>query len=490
MDVLEAAAFRVTRDADLEVSDEADDLLEAVETELRRRRFGDVVRVEVSSQMSAGMVARLCEALDVDEGDIYTITGLLDLADVSQLASVPRPDLKFDPWVPVVPPRLVRADDPVDMFAEIRRADLLVHLPYEAFASSVEAFVRRSTADRDVVAVKTTVYRTSDESPLVPALVRAAEEGKQSVCLVELKARFDERRNIEWSRALERAGCHVAYGFPNLKIHAKTTLIVRREGDVLRRYAHIGTGNYHAVTARLYEDFGLFTDDEDITNDIADLFNHVTGFGRPQRFRKLLVAPFTLRDGLLEEIRAVVAEHSNDSPGRIFIKVNALTDVRVIDELYAASQAGVQVRVVARSICALRPGVEGLSENIRVTSILGRFLEHSRVFEFEAGAHHSWFFGSADLMPRNLDHRIEVVVPIEDPALRKQLAMIRDLWLADEASAWELGADGSWLRLRPEDESWHGGSQEALMALIRAERVPAPLAGGETAGWEPATTTA
>jgi polyphosphate kinase len=318
------------------------------------------------------------------------------------------------------------------------------------------------------------VYRTSDESPLVPALVRAAEDGKQSVCLVELKARFDERANIEWSRALERAGCHVAYGFPNVKIHAKTTLVVRREGGVLRRYAHIGTGNYHAVTARLYEDFGLFTGDEEITNDVAELFNFLTGFGRPRRFRRLLVAPFNLRDRLIAEIDAVREAHAGDAPGRIFLKVNALTDVRVIEALYAASQAGVQVDVVARSICMLRPGAPGLSETIRVTSILGRFLEHSRVFEFEAGAHHSWFFGSADMMPRNLDHRIEVVVPIDDPALRKRLATIRDIWLADEASGWELAPDGSWRRRRG-DEPWHGGSQEALMALARAERPAAPL---------------
>ena len=290
--------------------------------------------------------------------------------------------------------------------------------------------------------MKTAVYRTSDDSVLVGSLIQCAEEGKQSVCLVELKARFDERRNIEWSRALEQAGVHVVYGFPDLKIHAKMTLIVRREGDVLRRYAHIATGNYHAATARLYEDFGLFTADEEIAADVADLFNYITGFGRPQRFRKLLVAPFTLRSGLVDEIRAVAAAAAEGKKARIRLKVNHLVDPKIVDELYAASQAGAPIDVIARSTCALRPGVEGLSENIRVRSIVGRFLEHSRIYSFEADERGATYIGSADLMQRNLDHRIEVVVPVENARVRQEVHAILDSALADDTNAWVLGADG------------------------------------------------
>ena len=305
MEIVECAAFRVTRDADFAVSDEADDLLEAVELQLRRRRFGDSVRVEVADSMSEAMQDRLLSGLGADSQQFSPVTGLLDLADTIELARLDRPDLKDDPWLPVTQPRLAEIDAPAEFFDEIRRSDLLVHHPYESFATSFEAFVRGAAADPNVAGLKTTVYRTSDETPLVPALIEASEDGKQSVCLVELKARFDEHRNIEWSRALERAGVHVVYGFPNLKIHAKATLVVRREGEVLRRYAHVGTGNYHTINARSYEDFGLFTADPEIAADVADLFNYLTGFGRPQRFRKLLVAPWTLRSRLIDEIRAV-----------------------------------------------------------------------------------------------------------------------------------------------------------------------------------------
>ena len=304
MEILERSVFRVTRDADFELSDEADDLLEAVELELRRRRFGDVVRVEVSSSTSRGMVERLCHGLGAAPDQIYEIHGPLDLADLDQLTDLDRPELKFEPSLGVTPSRLVHAKSPRDLFAEIRRSDFLVHQPYESFAASFEAFVQAAARDPDVIAMKTAVYRTSGDSPLVPALIQCAEEGKQSVCLVELKARFDEHRNIEWSRALEQAGVHVVYGFPDLKVHAKMTLIVRREGDVLRRYVHVGTGNYHAVTARSYEDLSLFTADPAIAEDIASLFNYLTGFGRPSRFQKILVAPFGLRTRLVERIRA------------------------------------------------------------------------------------------------------------------------------------------------------------------------------------------
>ncbi len=354
-----------------------------------------------------------------------------------------------------------------DLFAEVRRSDLLVQLPYDSFATSVESFVRAAAKDRDVVGVKTTVYRTSDDSALLPALIDAAEDGKQTVCLVELKARFDERRNIEWSRAMEQAGVHVVYGFANLKIHAKMTLIVRRDGDALHRYAHIGTGNYNAVTARLYEDFGLFTDDEAITADLADLFNHLTGFGRPQRFRKILAAPFNLRSGLTERIRAVSRAAANGERARIRIKVNALTDEAMIEELYRASQAGAEIQIFARGICMLRPGVPGLSETILVRSVVGRFLEHSRVFAFEAGGEDTYLLGSADLMPRNLDHRIEVVAPVEDGRAREELSAAFDALLADNSQSWELAADGSWRRLAPAPGQRERGAHATLMRRAR-----------------------
>jgi polyphosphate kinase len=312
------------------------------------------------------------------------------------------------------------------------------------------------------------VYRTSDESPLVPALIQAAESGKQSVCLVELKARFDERRNIEWARAMEQAGVHVVYGFPNLKIHAKTTLVVRREGNDLKRYVHVGTGNYHALTARAYEDFGLFTADPEIAADVADLFNYLTGFSRPQRYRKLLLAPLDLRTRLVEEIRATGKAAAAGSGARIRIKVNNLTDSEVIAELYAAAQNGVDVEIVARSICTLRPRVEGLSERIRVRSVLGRFLEHSRLFAFEREDEKLYLLGSADLMPRNLDGRIEIVVPVEDGRAQQEIDRAFEALLADNVSSWDLGPDGSWQRARPKKGSRSKGSQAALMRSTRA----------------------
>ena len=326
---------------------------------------------------------------------------------------------------------------------------MLVHQPYGSYRASFEVFAQAAVRDPNVIAMKTAVYRTSDDSVLVGSLIQCAEEGKQSVCLVELKARFDELRNIEWSRELEQAGVHVAYGFPDLKIHAKMTLIVRREGDGLRRYAHIGTGNYHAATARLYEDLGIFTADEEITADVADLFNYITGFGRPQKFRKLLVAPFTLRSGLVDEIRAVAAAASEGKHARIRLKLNHLVDPKIVEELYAASRAGATVDIIARSTCALRPGVEGLSENIHVRSIVGRFLEHSRVYSFEAGERVATYIGSPDLMQRNLDHRIEVLMPVENARVRQEIHAILDSALEDDTNAWVLGADGEWARVVP-----------------------------------------
>jgi polyphosphate kinase len=466
----------VTRNADFEVSDEADDLLEAVEFELRRRRFGEVVRVEASESMSERMLARLRSGLGATPELEVRIDGLLDLADLSELAELDRPDLHEEPWVPRPHPRFAGAESD-DVFAEIGRGDILVHHPYDSFATSFETVVRTAAEDPNVTAMKTTVYRTSDESPLVPALIQSAESGKQSVCLVELKARFDEHRNIEWSRSLERAGVHVVYGFPNLKIHAKMTLIVRREGGGLRRYVHLGTGNYHALTARVYEDFGLFTADEDIAADVADLFNYITGFGRPQKFRKLLVAPFDLRSRLIQEIHGVSEAAAGGKTARIRIKVNALTDQAIIDELYEASKKGAMVEIVARSICSLRPGVTDLSERISVRSVLGRFLEHSRLFIFQAGKKTTYWIGSADLMPRNLDHRLEVLAPVEDAALQRRLSKTFDQLFSANANAWELRSDGEWERLRPRKDETAEDAQEALMRRVRRAqpRLRAPL---------------
>jgi polyphosphate kinase len=468
MQIVECGSFRVTRDADFEVSDEADDLLEAVELELRRRRFGDAVRVEVSESMSDDMRSRLLEGLDAEDGQLYPVAGLLDIADAMQLAELPRPDLKDDPWMAVTQPRIGELGSASEFFEEIRRGDILVHHPYESFTTSFESFVRGAAKDRNVLGLKTTVYRTSDETPLVPALIDAAEEGKQTVCLVELKARFDEHRNIEWSRALERSGVHVVYGFPNLKIHAKATLIVRREGEDLRRYVHVGTGNYHALNAKIYEDFGLFTADPDISADVADLFNYLTGFGRPQRFRKILVAPFALRARLIEEIRAIAQSAAAGKKANIRIKVNALTDQAVIEELYEASEAGAEIDIVARGVCTLRPGVPGMSENIRVRSILGRFLEHSRMFILESNKKSTYLIGSADLMPRNLDHRLEIVVPVEDSYAQQRLSSVFDALLADNSQAWELNGDGNWERLKPAKDERPKPAHAALMRSVRA----------------------
>jgi polyphosphate kinase len=449
MEILERAVFRVTRDADFEVSDEADDLLEAVELELQRRRFGDVVRLEVASSTSAAMLRRLEHGLGVASEQVYKVRGLVDLADLDEITQLDRPELAYDPAPGITPPAFAQVRDAADLFDVIRRTDVLVHQPYESFAASFEAFVRAAASDEDVVAMKTAVYRTSGDSPLVPALVDAAEEGKQSVCIVELKARFDERRNIEWSRKLEQAGVHVVYGFPDLKVHAKMTLVVRREDDGLRRYVHLGTGNYHSETARSYEDIGLLTANEAIADDVAALFNYLTGFGRPQRFEKILVAPFNLRARLVEHIRTVGQAAATGERARIRAKVNALTDAAIVDELYAASELGATVEIIARSICTLRPALDPLSQNITVRSVAGRYLEHSRLYSFEAGNAHHLYLGSADLMTRNLDRRIEVLVPVEGARQRQELVTILDSAFADNVSSWELSADGSWQRRRP-----------------------------------------
>ena len=468
MEIVECCTFRVTRDADFEVSDEADDLLEAVQDELRRRRFGDAVRVEVSGSVSSRMLERLERGLHAGREQIYLIQGLLDLAELQELVRLDRTDLKEEAWYPVVHPRFAAPADADELFAEIRRNDILVHHPFDSFASSFEAFMVAASRDPAVVALKTALYRTSEDSPVVPALVEAAEHGKQSVSLIELKARFDESRNIGWSRSLEQAGVHVVYGFPNLKIHAKATLVVRREGDELRRYVHLGTGNYNILTARTYEDYGLFTADPEIAADVADLFNQLTGFGRPQAYRKLLVAPWGLRQGLLERIREVRRAAADGEEARIRIKVNNLTDEELIEELYRAAQEGAKIDIVARSICTLRPGVPGLSETIRVRSILGRFLEHSRFYIFDAGGRRTFLLGSADLMPRNLDHRIEVLTPVEDGRAQQDLLRAFDVLLADNASAWEMSSEGRWMKLRPKKGDRGRQAQQVFMRSARA----------------------
>ena len=384
MEIVDYDTFRVTRDADFEVSDEADDLMRAVEQELRRRRFGEVVRLEVGAGMSEQLREPLIRSLAVDEADVYDVNGLLDLKDLMAVLKVHGfAELRDEPWTPVTQPRLQPdEDEEPDVMAAMRKGDLIVHHPYDSFATSVERLVEQAVADPNVLAIKQTVYRTSDDSPLVPALIRAAERGKQAVCMVELKARFDERANIAWARSLEQAGVHVVYGLPSLKTHAKCILIVRREGDGVRHYVHVGTGNYHPTTARLYTDFGLLTCDDQIGSDVADMFNQLTGFARPQRFRRVLVAPAHMRDGIIDEIERTIAAKEAGGSARIAMKMNSLVDKRCIRALYRASQAGVPVDLNIRGICCLRPGVPGVSENIRVAldrRPVPRALAHLRV---------------------------------------------------------------------------------------------------------------
>jgi polyphosphate kinase len=467
MEIVDYDVFRVTRDADLEVSDDAADLLQAVEDELRRRRFGEIVRVEVGTSCSERLREELVGLLGVREDEVYPVDGLLDMGALWQIVKLPgMPELRNPPYVPVTHPRLVRHEgERPDVFAAMREGDVLVHHPYDSFATSVERFVEQAVADPNVLAIKQTVYRTSDDSPLVPDLIAASERGKQAVALVELTARFDERMNIHWAKALEEAGVHVVYGQPALKTHAKCVLVVRREGDGVRNYVHVGTGNYHSATARLYTDFGLFTTDEQIGADVADMFNNLTGYGRPLRYRKVLIAPAHLRKGLIAEIDATIAAHSPESPGRIAMKMNALVDGHCIRALYRASMAGVRVDLNVRGICCLRPGLAGISENIKVVSVVGRLLEHSRVYTFEREGELSVYIASADLMPRNLDHRVELAAPIETPELREELMDTLERAFAENQSSWELHGDGSWQRRSPGPGEPKHNMQVELMEL-------------------------
>ena len=446
MEIVAHHPFRVTRDGDLDdVDSDAEDLLAAIQTELRRRRrHARVVRLEVDPGMSAEVLELLTRELELQPADVYQIDGLLDMGSLSVLTQLDRPDLKEETWTPTTQPRLrgIAAEVP-DLFAVLRAGDILAHHPYDSFATSVEAFVDHAAGDPDVLAIKQTLYRTSGPaSPIVRALIRAAERGKQVVALVEIKARGDEQANIGWARALEEANVHVVYGLLGLKTHAKVTLVVRREGAHIQHYLHVGTGNYNPSTARAYEDVSLLSSDSDLGADVTELFNLLTGYSRQSRYRKLLVAPTNLRAGITQLI-----EREGVVGGRIILKVNNLIDQEIIDALYGASQAGAQIDLLIRSMCSLRPGVPGLSERIRVRSIVGQFLEHSRVFSFGNGGRPEYYLGSSDLMPRNLDRRVEAVVPVTDSRLRQRLQQILDVSLADDVLAWELGPDGSWRRV-------------------------------------------
>ncbi len=454
MTIGEHQAFRVTRNADLAIdADEADDLLVAVEMELRRRRFGRAVRLEISSGVSAEVRDLLTRELDVSPAAIFVSDAPLALGGLWAVHSLDRPDLHEESWTPMTPSPLATAgNEPVDLFAVLRERDVLVHHPYDSFSTSVEAFVAQAASDPDVLGIKQTLYRTSGDSPIVASLIAASEQGIQVAALVELKARFDEQANIGWARALEEAGVHVVYGLVGLKTHSKTALVLRREEDGIRRYCHVGTGNYNSKTARIYEDLGLLTADPDIGADVGDLFNYLTGFSRHTGYRQLLVSPVTLRRRVLE----LIAEQTALGPaGRIVLKLNGLTDPEMIDALYLASGRGVPVDLAVRGLCCLRPGIPDLSETINVRSVVGQFLEHSRIYRFgggtegeEGGSPLRLLIGSADLMERNIDRRIEALVPVHDPELQARLLEVLDLVFADDTNSWVLGPDRRWRRVR------------------------------------------
>lgn len=449
MEVGRADLFRVTRNADLTLDeDEADDLLVALEIELRRRRFGEALRVEIQKGMDQDFLELLVEQLEIDRSNVYVTDALLGLHDLWSLYALDRPELKGESWSPLTPKRLLDGDHVGDIFASIREGDILFHHPYESFADAVEGFIAQAAKDPLVIGIKQTLYRTSGDSPIVASLIKAAERGKQVVAIVELKARFDEAANIEWAKALEDAGVHVVYGISGLKTHGKTSLVVRQEGSSTKRYVHIGTGNYNGKTARIYEDYGLLTCDEQITSDVGELFNYLTGFSRHTDYAKLIVSPVSTRSEILKFINK---QRDAGASGSISMKVNGLTDPTIIDALYEASAAGVQIRLQVRTLCSLRPGVPGLSENIAVKSLVGEFLEHSRVFIFgEVGSENfKVLFGSADMMERNLDRRVEVTVPIQVPALQKEIVENFEISWSDDLYTWVLGTDRRWRRLQP-----------------------------------------
>jgi polyphosphate kinase len=474
MEVLAHHVFRVTRNEDLEVEeDDTENLLQALEKELLRRRFGPPVRLEVEESIDPEMLNLLIRELKISRDEVFAVPGPLDLTGLRAIAAQDRPELKYRKFVAGTHRDLaeVESASAPDIFAALRTRDVLLHHPYDSFSTSVQAFLEQAAADPDVLAIKQTLYRTSGDSPIVDALIDAAESGKQVLVLVEIKARFDEHANIKWARKLEEAGCHVVYGLVGLKTHCKLSLVVRQEGEDLRRYAHVGTGNYHPKTARAYEDVGLLTADPDVGADLSDLFNRLSGYSRRDNYRRLLVAPRSLREGLVSRIRREVEHHRAGRPASVRIKANSIVDEAIIDALYRASQAGVPVDIWVRGICAVRPGVPGLSDNIRVRSVLGRFLEHSRVFAFGAGGESEVWLGSADLMHRNLDRRIEVLVRVADPAHRSTLARLLATGTADTTASWRLGPDGRWTRHAADaDGKPLRNLQEALIDARRKRR--------------------
>ncbi|GAB6985361.1 RNA degradosome polyphosphate kinase [Nocardioides pyridinolyticus] len=449
MEVLEVHTFRVTRNEDLEVEeDDAENLLAALEKELLRRRFGPPVRLEVEESIAPQVLELLVSELGISEEEVFKLRGPLDLRGLHDIADLPRQDLKYPAYLPTTHARLseVESAAPVDVFKAARRHDVLLHHPYDSFATSVQRFLEQAAADPHVLAIKQTLYRTSGDSPIIDALIDAAEAGKQVLVIVEIKARFDEQANIRWARKLEQAGCHVVYGLVGLKTHCKLAMVVRDEPDGIRRYTHIGTGNYNPKTSRLYEDLGLITVNERIGEDVAHLFNNLSGFSRNATYDELLVAPDSVRTGLVERIHREIAHHQAGRPGRIRLKANSVVDEAIIDALYLASQAGVEVELLVRGICALRPGVPGLSETIRVRSVLGRFLEHSRIFWFDNGGEPEAWIGSADMMHRNLDRRVEVLVRLPGAEETRVIGDLLDLAFDPDTNAWVLDSEGIWTR--------------------------------------------
>ncbi len=464
MEVLEAHTFRVTRNEDVEVEeDDAENLLAALEKELLRRKFGPPVRLEVEESIAPSVLELLVSELDIGMAEVVRLPGPLDLRGLHGIADLGREDLKYAAFVPSTHPLLAEVESaaPVDVFKALRRNDVMVHHPYDSFATSVQRFIEQAAADPHVLAIKQTVYRTSGDSPIIDALIDAADAGKQVLALVEIKARFDEQANIRWARKLEQAGCHVVYGLVGLKTHCKLAMVIRDEPDGIRRYTHIGTGNYNGKTARRYEDLGLLTTNEAIGEDVAHLFNNLSGWSRKAKYDELLVAPDSVRSGLVDQIHAEIAHHRAGRPAGIRFKVNSLVDEQIIDALYLASREGVQVELLIRGICALRPGVPGLSENITVRSILGRFLEHSRIFWFANGGEPAAWIGSADMMHRNLDRRVEVLVRLPGAENVEEIRALLDEAFAEMTDAWVLGPDGEWSR--------HRGAVHLQEALIEAQ---------------------
>ena len=473
MVVLQHHTFRVTRNEDLEVDeDEGENLLIALEKELLRRRFGPPVRLEVANNINPQVLDLLIRELDVEDQDVYHLPAPLDLTGLSEIAFLKRPELRYPPHQVVTNRYLTAAEDEqADIFAAIREREILLHHPYESFSTSVQAFLQQAAADPHVLAIKQTLYRTSGDSPIVDALIQAAEAGKQVLALVEIKARFDEQNNIAWARKLEQAGVHVVYGIVGLKTHCKLSLVIRQEGNTLRRYCHIGTGNYNPKTARFYEDYGLLTSRDHVGEDLTKLFNRLSGFAPDSTFKALMVSPNGVRDGLVSRIDREIEHHKSGKPARISFKVNSLVDEQIIDALYRASQAGVPVDVLVRGMCSLRPGVKGLSETIRVRSVLGRYLEHSRVFAFAGGGDPAVFIGSADMMHRNLDRRVEALVRIIQPDQIKELLGLFELGMSEGSASWHLDNSGKWTRFfRDAEGARLVDVQDKIMADVLAKR--------------------